>query len=156
MMRHVTITTTRSILVNRPREVVWDFTQNYALRQQWDSSVAHTSVIQSTPTPIVRVKLRGGIALTYVYKLFDRPRKTSLVATEIESSSIETAGGSWSYEDRDGATFWTQTNSIALRRNLLVSILRPGLQLALELSTRQAMRKAKRLLEHSSTSNPSW
>ena len=45
--------------------------------------------------------------MTFVYKLDDRPHKTSLAATEIESPIIESAGGSWTYEDQSDKTLWT-------------------------------------------------
>src|SRR5947209_2271807 len=93
------ITIKHSIAIAKSKEVVWNFTQDYSKRMSWDSAVLETSVLQSEPQRIVKLKTKGRTTMTFMYKLDDKPNKTSLVAREIESPIIESAGGSWMYEE---------------------------------------------------------
>ncbi len=136
-----------SILITKPREVVWDYTQNYEYRTKWDSAVLDTSVIQTEPERVVRVKTKGRTKMTFVYKLDDRPNKTSLAGREIESPFIESAGGSWTYEDQSGGTLWTQTNTIIFKNSILLPLLLPLYKMMFQNQTKQAMKKAKGLIE---------
>ena len=45
------------------------------------------------------------------------PMKISILGKEIESPFIESAGGSWTYEDRGGKTLWSQTNTILFKND---------------------------------------
>src|SRR5438477_1864130 len=112
------ITFRHSIVVSKPREVVWDFTQNYDKRTTWDSAVLETSVLQTEPNRIVKLRTKGRTTMIFVYKLNERPNKTSLAAREVTSSFVESGGGSWTYEDQGENTLWTQTNTIIFKRNL--------------------------------------
>ena len=85
--------------------------------------------------------------MTFVYKLDDRPHKTTLAAREIHSSLIKSGGGSWSYEQVVNATLWTQTNTLGFHSNLLNRILLPLYKRILLLQTQRAMLRAKRILE---------
>ena len=139
------ITVTRSIFIARPPEAVWDFTQDYTKRPLWDSSVRDTKELQADPR-IVRVY--GPIVCAdFVYKQNDRPHKTSLAMENIESRLIEGGGGSWQYTARGNGTLWTQTNTIVLRNTLMAKLLRPVLAMGMRYSTKQAMKKAGRLIE---------
>ncbi|MFI5265024.1 MAG: SRPBCC family protein, partial [Candidatus Kapaibacterium sp.] len=78
-----------SILIAAPREAVWDFTQDYSKRSSWDTAVLKTEVLQTDPNMVVKLQTKGRTTMTFIYKLFDKPNKTSLVAREIESPIIE-------------------------------------------------------------------
>jgi hypothetical protein len=134
-------------MVNKPKEVVWDFTQDYENRTKWDSSVLEAVVVQTIPNRIVKLKMKGNTHMTFIYKLDDRPNKTSLVAREVESSMIESGGGSWTYEDESGATIWSQTNTIVLKNNFLLTLSLPFLKWIPEGETRRAMNKGKKIME---------
>src|SRR5436190_24354040 len=105
-MKENTIALRHSILINKPKELVWDYTQNYDNRTIWDSSVLETTILQTTPNRIVKLKMKGNTTMTYIYKLDDRPNKTTLVAREIISPIIESMGGAWTYEEKNGNTLW--------------------------------------------------
>ena len=146
-MKESGITIRHSIFIAKPREVVWDYSQNYDNRTLWDPSVLEATVLQSTPNRIVKLKMRGNTTMTFVYKLDERPSRTTLVAKEIKSAIIERAGGSWSYEEKNGGTLWTQTNSIELKNNFFARTIQPLLKLILLRQTKQAMKKLKNILE---------
>lgn len=141
------ITIRNSIFIAKPRTVVWDYTQNYDNRALWDNSVLEAVVLQTTPNRIVKLKLKGKTTMTFYYKMDDRPSKTSLVAKEIESAIIKSAGGSWLYEEIKEGTIWTQTNSIELKNKLFIRVLQPILKQIFIRQTKQSMKKLKSILE---------
>jgi hypothetical protein len=146
-MKTNSITLKHSIFIDRPRELVWDFTQNYNNRSKWDGSVLEAIILQSTPNRIVRLKLKANTILTFIYKLDDRPNKTTLVAKEISSSLIQSAGGSWIYEEQNDRTLWTQINTIGLKHNFLLPLLLPIYKWLFISQTKKAMNKAKKIIE---------
>ncbi|MFI5264256.1 MAG: hypothetical protein ACHQM6_07055, partial [Candidatus Kapaibacterium sp.] len=60
---------------------------------------------------------------------------------------IESAGGSWLYEDKDGGTLWTQTNTIRFKKNFLLPILLLLYRNMFQNQTAKAMKKAKAMME---------
>ena len=141
------ITIKHSILISKPRELVWDFTQDYSKRKTWDKAVLETEVLQTEPNLIVKLRTKGKTTMTFVYKLLDKPNKTSLVAREIESPLIESAGGSWTYEEHQNGTLWTQTNTIRFKKNFILPILLPVFRSLFQNQTEKAMKKAKAMME---------
>ena len=135
----VRVTATGSIFVGKPPEVVWDFTQDYSRRPKWEDGA----------TPRVRVRCAGGLRAVFQYRLFDRPRQTSVAMEDVTSFLIEGGGGSWSYEAKDGGTLWTQTNSLTLRPTWWSPLFRPLVARQLRSSTLRAMERAKHMLERS-------
>jgi hypothetical protein len=141
------ITLHHSIYVNKPKAEVWDFTQDYSKRMEWDKSVLEANVIQTLPQRIVRLKTRGNTVMTFVYKLDDRPNKTSLAIKEIESKWIEGGGGSWSYEEDNGGTLWSQTNTLIFKSSLMVRLILPIIRLVFQRQMKTSMQRAKLILE---------
>ena len=85
--------------------------------------------------------------MTFVYKTEQKPAKTSLAIKKIESPLIEGGGGSWSYEEWEGTTLWTQRNTLVFKNKMHVVLLLPLYRWMLKLQTTAAMRKAKKMLE---------
>jgi hypothetical protein len=141
------VTVTESVQIARPPEVVWDFTQDYGRRAQWDPGILEAEVLASAPALRVRVRAAGGLRGVFVYKLFDRPRRTSVVLDEVESPLLAGGGGSWSYEARDGGTWWTQTNSLRFKSRFWFALLGGLVRRQLRNGTRKAMHAAKRMIE---------
>jgi hypothetical protein len=141
------ITIKQSVFINQPKSVVWNYTQNYSNRPVWDSSVLSATVLHTTPNRMVRLKLKGNTSMTFVYKLDDRPNKTSLKAIDIDSPYIIAAGGSWIYEEQNGITKWMRADTIVLKDSLLMGLSIWLLKLILNFQTRKAMKKVKRILE---------
>jgi len=123
--------------------VVWDYTQDFRHRPEWDPAVAVAEVVQEAPARLVRVRMRDGGHYTVQYKLFDRPRRTSLALVEVASRWLVGGGGSWAYELVDGGTAWTQTNTLVLRPLPRAALLQPLVARHLRSATRRAMWLAK-------------
>ncbi|MBI3555064.1 MAG: SRPBCC family protein [Deltaproteobacteria bacterium] len=135
------------LLVAATPEVVWDYTQDWRRRRDWDGSVAAVEIIQESPPQRVRARFGGGLWFDVAYKKGDRPRITTLTMTNSTSAWVTGGGGSWRYEDVGGATRWSQSNTLVLRDHFLMRAVSPMLKMMLGFTTRRAMRKAKRILE---------
>ena len=143
--RHV-VSVTESIWVARPPEAVWDYTQDFTRRTEWDAGIPEATILQQEPRT-VRVKVAGLGRMTVLYKLDRRPERTSAAFVDVESAWIAGGGGSWEYEAVDGGTRWQQTNSLELKRPGLAWLLAPLFQRTLRQSMRKAMAEAKGHLE---------
>ncbi|HUR32024.1 MAG TPA: SRPBCC family protein [Saprospiraceae bacterium] len=146
-MRINTITIKHSIIITKPREIVWDYTQNYDNRPIWDYSIVKAEVLQDSPNRIIRLKAKGNTIMTFHYKHDDRPHKTSLVAKEVISPIIESAGGSWTYDKIGRGTLWKQTNTIVFKNNLMSRLMLPFYKWVFTRQIRGAMRCAKLKIE---------
>lgn len=143
-MRNITVK--ESILIAASPERIWDFTQDYARRPEWDDFVRVARVEQASPR-VVWIQ-SSGMTCRFRYKLEERPRKTSLAITDITPGWLFAGGGgSWTYEVEGGGTRFTNTGSLTIKNPLLYWLLRPIVGWLLRASYRKAMRKAKRLIE---------
>ena len=140
------VSVTESIWVACPPEAVWDYTQDFTRRTEWDAGIAEAMILEQEPRT-VRVKVSGLGRMTVVYKLDRRPERTSAAFVDVESAWISGGGGSWEYEAVDGGTRWQQTNTLELRRPRLAFLFAPLLERGLRGSTKRAMAEAKRRLE---------
>lgn len=143
MPKNVTIR--EAIVISRPPEAVWDFTQDYARRTLWDRTVLGAEELQRAPR-VVKVRGAGGLVFIARYKQEDRPRRTSLAMTDVQSRIVVGGGGSWEYRAVDGGTELVQTNTLALA-SAVGWLFAPLVRWRLRAETRRALRKAKELLE---------
>jgi hypothetical protein len=141
------ITIRQSIFIEKQKEVVWDFTQDYSNRKNWDSAVIEATVLQTSPNRIVKLQFRDNSTATFVYKQDERPNKTSLSAKEVQSTLLLSGGGSWSYDTKDGGTIWTQNNTLILKNHFWIRVLIPFYKLLFSFQVKKAMKKAKELIE---------
>ena len=146
-MKKINITIHHSIYINKPREIVWDFTQDYSLRTEWDKTVIEAKVLQTSPRQIVELKTSGNTMMTFVYKVNDRPNKTTLAIQDIQSKWIDGGGGSWKYEEQQGGTMWSQTNTLTLKPTIFLMVFRPVIIFIFKNQTRLSMQRAKKILE---------
>jgi hypothetical protein len=142
------ISVTESIWVAQPPEVVFDYTQDYARRRDWDAGVTSAQVLSDEPRA-VRVGIRGLGSVTVAYRLFRRPERTSAAFVDVRSSWFGGGGGSWEYQAEAGGTRWQQTNSLELKPGLVSRLAAPVIERSLRTSMRTAMAEAKRRLESS-------
>lgn len=141
------VSVTESIRIEAPPEIVFDFTQDWTARARWDASVLEARVLAGTPLPRVAVRLAGGTSGVFAYRLFERPRRTSVALLEVRSALLDGGGGSWSYAAHEDGTLWTVTNSLHLRSPIVGWILAPFVRVALRRGTRAALAAAKAAIE---------
>ena len=94
---------TESIWVACPPGEVWDYTQDFTRRTEWDAGIAEATILQQDPRR-VRVKVAGLGRMTVVYQLDRRPERTSAAFVDVESAWVSGGGGSWEYEAADGGS----------------------------------------------------
>ncbi|MEO5705192.1 MAG: SRPBCC family protein [Candidatus Limnocylindrales bacterium] len=135
-----------TIHVDRSPEVVFDYTQDYATRTDWDDTIKRAEVLSDEPRR-VRITAPGLGTFTLEYRLFRRGDRTSAAFADLENAFFSGGGGSWRYEPRDGGTDWTESNTLELRRPRLLGWLAPMVAWNLRNGTRRAMAKAKGILE---------
>jgi hypothetical protein len=140
------ITVTETIWVARSPEAVFDYTQDYTRRTDWDRGIAEATVLSDAPRTI-RVRIPGLGRLTVVYRLDRRPERTSAAFVDVDSRWISGGGGSWQYEPAESGTRWQQTNALETRPTWYVRLMAPLIERNLRSSTRRSMAEAKRRLE---------
>lgn len=141
----VKITVKQSIYIAVKPEMLWDFTQDYNQRSRWDDSILEAKMIQQGSARKIAIRAKGMLQFQLIYKLENRPHKSSLAMTEVKSIFIEGGGGSWKYEEKDNGTLWTQTNTLILRTPW--SWLKNLIRKRLVKNTAESMLKVKQLLE---------
>lgn len=144
----MTVSVTRSVRIAAPVEAVFDFTQDWSRRAEWDATVLGAEAL---PGEDRAYRVRGPMGFSFIarYKLFRRPERTSLALTDLSWPLLTGGGGSWEYRKDGDGTIWTQTNTISLSDRLLSRLLAMGLGASLARETQKAMDKAKALLEAS-------
>jgi hypothetical protein len=143
------ITVRVALDITAPPERVWDFSQDWSRRSQWDATVISAEAIEGRDgAPAYRVIGAGGLKFVARYKLYEKPRRTSLEMAESNSSIVTGGGGSWAYESKGDQTIWTQTNTLTLRNGLIGWLLTPLVRWRLGYETRRAMKRAKKLIEN--------
>ena len=138
-----------SIWVDRPREIVFDFTSDFSRRTEWDGAVSEVTILGTSPRS-ARLTVPGIGRTNVVMRQDRRPERTSAAFQDIESRWIIGGGGSWQYEPERGGTRWTETNTLELRASWPLKVLAPILTWNFRRATRRAMAEAKRQLERSS------
>jgi uncharacterized membrane protein len=145
-MARRTITVSHTVHVDRSPEEVFDFTQDYGRRMEWDQTVKSAKVLSEDPRR-VEEDLEGIGRVVMEYKLFRRGERTSAAFEAVSSRLIRGGGGSWEYQARDGGTDWTQTSTLEFRSSHVGLMLAPLLRRNMATLTRKAMDKAKAIME---------
>ena len=140
------ITVTESIHVARAPESVFDYTQDYGRRTEWDKAIAVATPLGTEPRS-ARVTIPHLGSMTVVYKLDRRPVRTSAAFVDVDSRWITGGGGSWEYEAVEGGTRWQQTNTLELKPGWLSRIFASRIERSLRMATQRSMAEAKRRLE---------
>lgn len=142
----VVATATEEIWIDRSPEAVFDYTQDYSRRMEWDAGISEAAIVADAPRT-ARVTVPGLGSMSVVYRLDRRPERTSAAFEDVDSRWITGGGGSWQYEPVERGTKWRQTNTLELRSGLLPRLLAPVMRWNLRRSMRRAMAEAKRRLE---------
>jgi hypothetical protein len=146
------VTVSHTVHVKRSPEEVFDYTQDYSTRMDWDATVKSARVLDEEPRR-VQVDMEGIGPLVIEYKLFRRGERTSAAFNDVRSRLIAGGGGSWTYEARDGGTDWTETSTLEFRNGFVGKLLAPVLRRNMRTLTSKAMAKAKAIMESGSDSD---
>jgi hypothetical protein len=139
------ITVKESIHIRAAPEAVWDYTQDWTRRTEWDPAIQAAEILPAAERT-VRARTMGGTFLVR-YKLLDRPHRTSLAMTDSTSSILSGGGGSWDYVPEDDGTRFPQQTTLVVGSGPVGFLLGWFIRRQLGHSTRRALANAKRILE---------
>ena len=148
-MRRQTVTVSHSVHVKRSPEEVFDYTQDYSTRSDWDPDNSDSEILSEEPRRI-RSTIKGIGSVVVEYKLFRRPERTSAAFIEVNSRVVTGGGGSWSYAASEGGTDWTQNNTLELKPGALSRLLGPIVRRSIASSMRKSMATAQAIMESQS------
>jgi hypothetical protein len=140
------ITIRQTIVITAPPDVVWDLTQDFGRRRDWEPGIEAAELLASDPRR-VRVRLKDTGSVTIAYRLERRPVRTSLAFEDVDSRWIRGGGGSWDYEPVEGGTRWTRTDTLVLRNRLIAVLFGAVIRRRFATGTAEAMARAKALIE---------
>ena len=149
--RH-SVTVTETVYVDRPPDEVFDYTQDYSTRPVWDASIKSAEKLGDEPRRF-RLQMPGVGEAVIEYRLFRRGKRTSAAFTDVKSTIFAGGGGSWNYEDRDGGTEWTQTNTLEFKNRVIGSLMASLVRRSMTNGMRTAMAKAKSIMESAPLGN---
>ena len=144
--KHPTASGTHTIYVDRSPEEVYDYTQNYGMRSDWDPSITEVETLGDSPRRY-RLVIKGVGRFTVEYKLDRRGDRTSAAFTEVDARFFSGGGGSWAYVRNGTGTDWSATNTFELKHRLLGRLLAPVVQRQMLASMRKSMARAKSIME---------
>lgn len=141
------MTVKQAIFIKKKPEEVWDYIQNYENRKAWDKTITEATAIQENPNRIIYIKDKWGLDTKFVYKIYQRPNLSKIVLSETKSLFVQGGGGVWEYIEQDEGTLWKQTNTITLKKSILVRLIKPFIKLSYNYYTLKGMKKVKKILE---------
>ena len=144
------MTESHTVHVKRTPEAVFDYTQDYATRTDWDSSVTSAKVVSENPRR-VEMAMRGIGPFVLEYKLFRRGGRTSAAFNGMRSRLFSGGGGSWSYEPADGGTDWAQTSTLEFKNRVVGFLMAPMVRWNMRRATIKSMNRAKEIMESTPT-----
>ena len=107
-----------SIEIKCPVEVVFDYTQNYEYRLEWDTFLTTAYLLDNATKADKGVKAwcvaRNGIGMETQYVSFNRPQVTAIKMTRGPYMFKEFAA-SWTFKENEGITKVTFLYSFSLR-----------------------------------------
>ena len=92
----------------------------------------------------------GNSRMTFVYRLEERPQRTIVTSKDVESPYLLNAGGSWTYEEKEYGTLWTQKNTVSFHKSFLLPFILPVLRFVMKRNLIASMQKAKKIMERKS------
>jgi uncharacterized protein YndB with AHSA1/START domain len=93
------------ILINAPREHVFDVSQDYAIRRQWDPFSRGTCLLNGATQAAVGargyVRAYNGFRMTFEYVSYQRPERAAIVMLD-GPLFFKKFAGTWIFEETDG------------------------------------------------------
>ncbi len=93
---------TESITINRPAEIVFDYTQDYSSRLKWDTFLQKADILNGATSAAKGVKTyceaKNGLGMETEYITFNRPRATAIQMTK-GPYMFNTFLGSWTFKE---------------------------------------------------------
>ncbi len=95
---------TETIIIDQPAEVVFEYTQDYTTRLNWDTFLRKADLMDGAPTAAKGVQAyceaRNGLGMVTEYITFNRPKATAIQMTK-GPYMFSTFLGSWTFKALD-------------------------------------------------------
>lgn len=151
MQKNTPLKLSESIVINSTPEKVFDLTQNYERRLQWDTFLSKAQLIDAKQADI-GVKAwcvsKHGLGMETEYVSFNRPKVTAIKQTK-RSLLFDRFAGSWTFEPNDQVVKVTFTYSYQL--NFPFGLFSKFVHQILGKNVQQRLRDLKSVAENSTT-----
>jgi hypothetical protein len=143
----------KSVIINAPKEFVWDLLQDINRRLDWDARVTLARILSAGPVKRgsrIQINTRMyGITFPAIMEFISwNPPYRSAVKSVETDRGIESVVGSWKLEENDkGETIWTTTIVITPEPGLYGRLLSAVLSSSFEKLTVQSQKNFKALVE---------
>jgi ribosome-associated toxin RatA of RatAB toxin-antitoxin module/antitoxin component of MazEF toxin-antitoxin module len=142
-----------SIVIDAPAEVLFDLSQDYKRRLEWDPFLRSAELLDGSSEPAVGVRAlcvdRNGTAMETEYVTYNRPRAVAIKMTR-GPWFLESFAGSWRFEEIEpGRTRVDFSYSVKGRPRWLASLLDPILRRVFAREMRPRMEGLKAAAEGS-------
>lgn len=125
---------TETILIDKNSEQVFDFTQDYNKRLEWDTFLKKAELIEDASSADKGVKAyclaKNGIGMTTEYVTFNRPKATAIKMTN-KSFIFKSFLGSWTFKEitpNQTEVLFLYSFSLRFPFNLLTNFIKKNLQ----------------------------
>lgn len=142
----------RSIEINAPRAALFDLTQDYSRRLDWDPFLKEARLIGGANTPGVGVRAwcvaNSGMGMETEYVTFSPPERTAIKMTR-GPAILKTFAGSWVFEVvSDSRTRVVFRYHLSASPRWLKSVLEPILQFVFSRDMQKRLVALKRAVEN--------
>jgi hypothetical protein len=143
----VKITVEDEIRIAAPVDAVWDLTQDWPRRHEWDPFV-RDAVVESADPLVLRLTLERGVRATGRATEYERPRLARLALSDLQGGGpVKSGEGTWEYEDNgDGTTLLRQRLTLELG-GMMGRAAAPMVKSGLEQASRTALARVRERLE---------
>ncbi len=142
----------RSIEINAPRAALFDLTQDYSRRLDWDPFLKEARLVGGANTPGVGVRAwcvaNSGMGMETEYVTFSPPERTAIKMTR-GPAILKTFAGSWVFEVvSDSRTRVVFRYHLSAPPRWLKSVLEPILQFVFSRDMQKRLVALKRAVEN--------
>ena len=142
----------RSIEINAPRAALFDLTQDYSRRLEWDPFLKEARLVGGANTPGVGVRAwcvaNSGMGMETEYVTFSPPERTAIKMTR-GPAILKTFAGSWVFEVvSDSRTRVVFRYHLSASPRWLKSVLEPILQFVFSRDMQKRLVALKRAVEN--------
>lgn len=141
------VAATAEIRIAASPETVFDYTQDWSRRRDWDPEVIAAELVPGSPRR-ARVRMRRGATIVLRHDVDERPTRVEVTSESLEGGGpIAGAGGSAEYVADGDGTIFRLTMSVTLGGGLMAKMVAGVAKGELDRAVRQAVQNAKAAIE---------
>lgn len=143
------VSATAEARIDAPPEAVFDFTQDWSRRSDWDPEVLSAEDVPGTPRR-ARVKMRRGATIVFAHVVDERPMRVVVESESVDRGGpIVGAGGSATYEPDGDGTLYRLEMRVTVGGGVMAKMVAGVAKGELERAVKAAVANAKAAIEAS-------